>query len=346
MDSRPFSLKWPPLLLAAVVGVSSAVEARPPSTNGWQKIIFTSPDNTQISSNLNSVTGQSSSSTLENKLQLFQDSSPVAAFATPLPSGAPAPMPSQMRPFRKSSDNNLPWEFMTPAEILGVAPDQILPSTQRKAQDDQGSLTPMERFLQSQSPPARFRTNAAGNPFPNQNFWANGIDQTNLAAPDLFSSGWDNFQSNVSSPFLGNAPAHSWFGALNRESVWPKMLGSPAPQPTSIPDQPQPVMSQFMQLLNPGSTPVAAATTPAESPAFKPQTVLSDSDSTTPLANPIGASFAPLRSGISKPAGLAPLPSLTRPAAIQPAAPPAWAPQPPPWLSSTPQPFAVPQRKF
>jgi hypothetical protein len=53
-----------------------------------------------------------------------------------------------------------------------------------------------------------------------------------------------------------------------------------------------------------------------------------------------------LNGGIGKPADLPALPSSmglsytsSRPAA-------AWAPQPPPWMSADPQPFAVPQRKF
>jgi len=344
MGSHLFSLKWPPLVAAAVLMVS-AVAAQPPATNGWQQIIFSSPDNTQISSNLASAISQPSSSTFENRLQLFQDSSPVTAFANPPFSAAPAPMPTWTRRSQKSSAGNRPWEFMTPAEILGLAPDQMLPTQKNDAQGDQGSLTPLERYLQGQNSFAQYRTNSAGNAFREQNPWANGSDQTNNAATGLFGA-WGNGQSNVSSPFLGNASGNNFSGGPNGDSIWPKIFGSPASQSAFNPDQPQSDMSQFMQLLNPSSTPATAVTAPEETPSFKPQTAWPNSDSTAPLANPIGASFAPLSSGISKPAGLAPLPSLTQPAAVQPVAPPAWAPPPPPWLSSTPQPFAVPQRKF
>jgi hypothetical protein len=343
MDSRLFSLKRPSLLIAAVLMVS-AVAAQPPTTNGWQKIIFSAPDNAQISSNLTSATSRPSSA-FGSQLQLFQDSSPVA-FANPPLSVAPAPMPSRTRRPQKSSEDNRPWEFMTPAEILGLAPDQMLPSQKKNAQGDQGSLTPLEHYLQGQNSFAQFRTNSAGNSFREQNFWANGNDQTNNASTGLFSGAWGNGPSNVSSLFLGNAPADNFSGGPNGDSIWPKMFGAPASQSAFNPSQPQSDMSQFLQLLNPNSTPAAAATAPEETPSFKPQTAWPNSDSTAPSANPIGASFAPLNSGISKPAGLAPLPSLTQPVVIQPAAPPAWAPQPPPWLSSTPQPFAVPQRKF
>lgn len=345
MGSHLFSLRWP-LRVAVAVLMVSAVAAQPPATNGWQKIIFSSPDKAQISSNLSFVTGRSSSSTFENKLRLFQDSSPAVLESPPL-SAAPVPMPSRVRPFPNSSEDNLPWEFMTPAQILGVAPDQTVQSKKRNAQDDQNSLTPMERYLQGRSTFVQFQTNSAGHSFRGQNLWPNGMDQTNSVSPGLFSSVWGNLQSNVSSPFLGNTPADNWSGGPSGNSVWPKMFGSSASRPSFNPEQPQSDMNQFMQLLNPNSTPApAAAAAPEETPSFKPQTVWSESDSTAPSANPIGASIAPLSSGIIKPAGLAPLPSITQPAAVRPVAPPAWAPQQPPWLSSMPQPFAVPQRKF
>ena len=52
-----------------------------------------------------------------------------------------------------------------------------------------------------------------------------------------------------------------------------------------------------------------------------------------PTVNPVGASFAPLSSGIGRPAGLTPLPGIAGATNWQSsAASPAWAPQPPPWL--------------
>jgi len=322
----------------------SAVAAQPPATNGWQHIIFSSPDDAQISSNLTSATSEPSYSAFESKLHLFQDSSPVAALANLPPPAVPAPMTSRTRRNEGSSEGNQPWEFMTPAEILGVAPGQIL--QKKGGQGDQGSLTPLEHYLQSQNAFAQYRTNSAGNSFRDRNLWANGNGQTTNVSPALFGGAWGDGQSNASNPFLGNSPANNWSGGLNGDSIWPKMFGTKSPQPAFSPGQPQSDMSQLMQLLNPNSTPATAETAQEETPSFKPQTGWQDSDSTAPLANPIGASVAPLTSGISKPAGLAPLPSLSQPDPIQPAAPPAWAPQPPPWLSSTPQPFAVPQRKF
>jgi hypothetical protein len=106
-------------------------------------------------------------------------------------------------------------------------------------------------------------------------------------------------------------------------------------------------MDRFRQLLNPGSPATAPTATPALGglKTSLPQTLLG-SGLAQPQAARIGASFAPLNSGIGKPADLPKLSGAwglsytsTPPAA-------AWAPQPAPWLSPAPQPFVVPQRKF
>jgi len=105
--------------------------------------------------------------------------------------------------------------------------------------------------------------------------------------------------------------------------------------------------AQFQQLLNPGAVPVTAATSlPDRTTSLNAQSTVLGSDSTEPLVNPIGASFTPISSGIGRPVGLAPLPGITGPASIPAITTPAWAPQPAPWTSQTPQPFAIPQRKF
>lgn len=347
MDSRAFSLRWLPLLAVAVRATVSSLEAQPAATNAWQPIIFSSPGSTEISSNVMSHSAQPSFPDFQGKLHVLQDASPVVNFGNPpLPAG-PVPMPSQMRRFQKTPNNSLDWEFMTPAEIMGVAPDQILQTQTGNTNGEQSSLTPMERFLEGQNSSTRFYTNSFGNSSPGQNFWANGDDQTNNASSGLVSGGWGNLASAIFNPSLKNAPSDNLFANPNGDSSWSKVFGSPSPSPAPNPaQQQQQGMSQFMQLLNPESTPVTAATAPDVITSLKAQTVLSDFDSTEPLGNPIGASFAPLSSGISKPIGLAPLPTITRQASAQPAAPPAWAPQPPPWLSSTPQPFAIPQSKF
>jgi hypothetical protein len=144
--------------------------------------------------------------------------------------------------------------------------------------------------------------------------------------------------------------ANNVFASPNQDSAWLAVLGTPAPQPTVNPVnsiQQQTDMDQFRRMLNPGAVSVTTATTvPDNATSFKPQISLPVSDSMQPLVDPIGASFAPLNNGIGRPAPVMQLPGITRPADAQPSLTPAWAPQPAPWTSPNPQPFAIPQRKF
>lgn len=358
MDFRLLRLKWPPLLAVAVLVAVSSLEAQPAATNAWQPIIFSSPSNTDISSNLTpQATQPAAPSSFQSMLRSLQNASPVTTFGN-LPA---APMPGQIfilgraQRLPKSADNNRDWEFMSAAEILGVAPNQILPTPERETSGNQGSLTPIERYFERQNSPTRMRDNLSGNSSLEQNFWAGGGDQTNDAASDLFGNNSGNSQSTIFNPSLNNAPNGNLFAGPNGNSDWSKLFGSllpSAPTPNLAQQQQQQQqqaeMDQFKQLLDPSFTPVTTATPSSDKTTFpQPQTILSFSDdSTAPLANPIGASFAPLSSGIGKPASLAPLPTITQQASVQPVAPPTWTPQPPPWLSPAPQPFAVPQRKF
>lgn len=325
------------LLLAAAVGIGALPgQARPPATNAWQPIIFSSPDNAEISSNVMSHSTQSSSSGLQSKLNLVQDASPVANFNNPPLPTVPVLIPNQVRWIQRLPNDSRDWEFMTPAEILGVAPNQTLETQKRDANGDQVSPTSLERYLERQNPSSEFNANLSDSTSPSWN-WSNG--QTNEVVSGLFGS-------NLGSDMGDN-------GNLS----WSKLFGSPLTQaktPTPAPNQEatqataQGDMSQFMQLLNPGSTPdttAAAMTAPGETTSPQAQMVLPDSDATEALANPIGASFAPLSIRAGKPIGLAPLPTITRQPSAQ-SVPSAWAPQPPPWLLTTPQPFAVPRSKF
>lgn len=242
---------------------------------------------------------------------------------------------------------------MTPEEIMGVAPEQRAPSQKRDAgsQSDDNNLSPMDRYLERQYPSETMRNNLSGDSSRSQNFFGSDNDQTNgggSAFSDVVNNGLDDQRSVTTlSPSANNAPDHNAAEGPNTESVWSKLLGTPALQPNPN-DAQQPVgVDQFQQLLNPSpATPMVSTPLPNPATSFNAQNNLSDSDSTQPLANPVGASFAPLSSGIGRPMGLATLPGITGQAGVPAATPPAWAPQPAPWTSTAPQPFAVPQRKF
>lgn len=245
---------------------------------------------------------------------------------------------------------------MTPAEIMGVSPEQILQSGKRNDNGQQKNLSPMERYLERRTASNRF--NPSGDPSRSQNYWGQGDDRTNGddSSSDLMNNGPDDLQSPFGSgQFTNSAVGNMTSANPNSDSVWSKLFGSPTP--TSAPDtltiaKQQAELNQFQQMLNPGSVPVTASTTvPDNTTAFKPQSTLPMNEpvqlgSTQPLVNPIGASFAPLNSGIGQPAALTALPTVTRPAGIPAVTAPTWAPQPAPWLSQNPQPFVIPQRKF
>jgi hypothetical protein len=347
MESRLFHLRCTPLLaLAAMVAVPFA-RAEPPTTNAWKPIIFSTPDNNVISSN---PTSPSTQPVLPVNLQgsLFDNTTPVPSF-----NFGPAPAPDAGRRVQKKSDDRADWAFQTPAEIMGVAPEQILSNGKRNDDGRQKNLTPLERYLEGRNPGSKSRSN----PSSSQNYRGGENAQTNSDdfSSDQMNAGWDDLQSSATPGQPLNAMpntvvVNNLFGNPNQESVWGNALGSPAPQPAQNPVnalQQQADMDQFRRMLNPGLVPATAtAIVPDSAPSLKSQIALPFSSSTQPLVNPIGASFAPLNSGIGQPSPLTQLPGITSQANMQSSLAPAWAPQPAPWTSPNPQPFAVPQRKF
>ena len=177
------------------------------------------------------------------------------------------------------------WIFMTPAEIMGVSSEQILQTRKRNENGQQENLSPMERYLEGRNPSARF--DPSGNPSRSRDFWGQGNDQTNSdnSSLDLMNSDPDDLQSpTISGQPFDTAPGDTVSANPNKDSVWSKIFGTPAPQPapsaSTIAKQ-QAEMNQFQQLLNPGSVPVTAATTvPDNTTAFKSQNSLPMTDST------------------------------------------------------------------
>jgi len=364
MVLRPFKLKLSPLLFGAILAAASSVEAQRAATNAWQSIIFSSPSNSTNLSNPRSVTTQSAPPS--NLGNLFQDTSPVPAFNDL----GPAPVPSVGMRLKKSSDRNGNWVFMTPAEIMGVAPDQILQTQNGSAgaDDQQGSLTPMERYLAGRNPSAANNAYAFGNRFVARSILGTGNNQTNGVFPNSISSSSENSQPSAFSQPLNDSPDGNFFANPNGDSgssVWSKLFGAigtqAPPQPAVKNTEQQADMNQFQRLLDPDSASTTAATTMSDKPVSfgaqssfnaqatfgSQQAIQPNSDSIQPFANSIGTAFAPLSDSIGQPEGIAPLPGITPQAGIQqPSITPAWAPQSAPWMSSTPQPFAIPQRKF
>ena len=234
------------------------------------------------------------------------------------------------------------WALMTPEEILGVGTaGSLLRTPEQKATDDKKNLSVFERFLERQQLLHLPVTNgnygsdsASGWDFSrNQRGLTNGTPSGRVRN-GLPGAGrlLDRFFNDP----LANRPFAGQDG--NQSGGWFSSLGLP-PQPAPPTPEQLAERERFRQLLDSSSV---SETSAKSAPIGKSLSSLQPFSDTTsdqmPTVNPVGASYAPLSSGIGRPAGLTPLPGITTvPASSQSSAPPAWAPQPPPWLLPTPQ---------
>jgi hypothetical protein len=328
-------------LAAAVLGAVFSAQAQGAALRLGQSILFSSPESDTVFSNMPSLSPKPPESLdFGNTLQApssFSFSGP--SVGTPLPVGAPVVSPAEALRLQDLLDKRKNWMLMTPAEILGATtPEKILGIQEHDAAGRPRNSTVLERYAerQKQTPPVNTNTNA----FPTWNFSDKQPDTLNSIPGGLGS------QDNMASSLLNPAPDNQTLAGQNGNNNWSKLFGSPSPSPVVTLAQ-QTNMERFRQLLKPGSSSTAAAATPLLSgiKISLPQTALSSGLGQSALT-PVGASFTPLNNGIGKPAEMPKLPSIWSLSLTSPPSAAAWAPQPPPWLSPTPQPFAIPQRKF
>jgi hypothetical protein len=244
------------------------------------------------------------------------------------------------------------WTLMTPEDILGVPTAEKILGLPDPTGDDK--RTPEEGYLRRQKLAAGLssanvlhRLNSSGqrndaNPFAprdqtdqhgqfDANGQAVGLDgrpdaRTDAAARKYFDR-------------LVNAPAASPFGASrNANSTWASAFDQPAPLPKPNLDQIA-SMERFKAMMEPSSPPekVTVPTRFSTSPLPTTDPNLQH----TPLFNPLGQSYSPLQSSISRPTGITPLPTLSTPN-YKPAAPKKSLAELPPWLSKDPQPLNGP----
>jgi hypothetical protein len=231
---------------------------------------------------------------------------------------------------------------MTPEEILGVpTPEKLLGIADPKNDE---KLSVEERYLQRQS---RASSIAATNGRPNAALLREDSPDNPFRSPSarndrMFQSGDKSEPGAAKSfnPFQSGTP-NSPFGAEPKaESVWTGPFNQPAP--VVKPDLAQEArMESFRALMEPSAPPDKPATMAHLAPLPAPDPNLQP----LPLGNRLGQSFTPLQSGISKPTGIARLPSITSPYALPATARPEGQAQPPPWLSDSPQPFGNPPRR-
>ncbi len=330
-------------VLSALCSSAVAQNGGPPSSKA---IIFSAPAGENAASNAPSLLPR-----LSDRPDFADEvRAPVSVFGVqapsvplPLPSAAPALSSAEAQRLQKMLDVRDNWALMTPEEILGVDTFKNTLQTPEQEAADNENLTVFERFLERQRQSRMVATNGyyRGNS-------ASGWDFSRLQGGLTNGSPFDSAPQIVGR-FFNDLPANNQFAGQNgnRSAGWFKSLGLP-PQPAPPTPEQLAERERFQQLLDPGSFSDSQAKSPSGGGVFSSLRPLSDTTpNQTPAVNPVGASFAPLSSGIGRPAGLTPLPGITGPTNWQSStAPPSWAPQLPPWLVQTPQPFVVPQRKF
>lgn len=306
-----------------------------------QDIIFSSPKTDDSQAVTPSLTPQNSQlMTLPGSLQAPMTVIPPSMTGDRLPS--PVNFSGQQR-LKQSQEERRNWTLMTPEEIFGVTPaDKLLQPPERDAYGREKKTTQLERFLDRENQARGGLTNGlrsdraglpwsissdedSGNPFAR---WGNGT-----ADPAQNANRFPDSRQNQGSPakqnvnFDGNGFDPMAQQKLNKDKL--EQLAT---------------MQRFRQMLLPGSEPAEPSPDsryfPVPKPAVDPYLTQPDF-----VPNPAGASFKPLISSIGKPAGLTPLPGVVTPR-LQPVVIPSWKPQPPPWLSQSPQPAAFSQRNF
>ncbi len=349
MDFQFINFKLPLFVSMLLAMALSAV------AQSGQSIIFSKPadaggDSTEPVGAPANIPGLSDPQNFAN-----QFNAPASLFKTALPPDE-LPPPSQFqtlsaaeqRQFKKILDDKRNWMLLTPEEIFGVTtPEKILQS-QNSPDDKEKSLTPMERFLKRQEDTRRQMSGTNGafggrdltvrNPFLRTEESPDGsrIDSrraTTATAPSLWKQIFNPLPDNNSGATAANP---------NNPTVQPNPFGlnaqPPPPSKAQIAE-----MQRFREMLMPSTTPAEKAAQASPGGKF-----LLATPTATPTATPIFNSVTPVNGVSTKLAELTPVTGLSGQSLVKPTVTtkPSWAPQPPPWLSQTPQPFVAPQRQF
>jgi len=351
MNFRPANFRMRLLAgaLSAVFLSATAQNGAPPSS---QPIIFSAPAGDQAASNTLPLLPRLSdrpnlASELRAPVSVFD--AEIPSLPLPVPARAPTLSRAEARQLQKMLDERENWALMTPAEILGVDTSRnILRTPGEETADNQKNSTVVGRFLERQRQSHTAATNGynSGNSSSDWDFSRNRGGLTNGSSSDPARIELPT-TAQILDRLFSDTPANNRFAGQNgnRSAGRFNSLGLP-PQPAAPTPEQLAERERFKQLLDPGSYSDTTAKSPLGGRFLSALQPLSDTmPNQTSGMNPVGASFAPLSSGIGRPAGLTPLPGAGS-TNWQSSASRAWAPQPPPWLVQTPQPFIMPQRKF
>lgn len=254
----------------------------------------------------------------------------------------PVPTPQQ-QPRQKPKDTS-DWTLMTPAEILGVeSNDKLLKSKQQRDYDkEREGKTPLEKFLKRQSEAQMGISNQTSRLNPAFDWDASSLG----TRQDPFQSQSD-LKLKKSRKDSGNflrSSIEEWT-AIPQKRADDNLASSSMPAaPDSLGEAAS--FEHFQNLLSAAASAETAAKPPKKTfSAIQPLPDLGLSQPQTQV-NPLGTSYKPLESGVASPVGAVPMPTLSTPAVAPTVATPSWAPKPAPWITKTPQPFAIPQRQF
>jgi len=312
-----------------------------------QSIIFSKPAN-DVAEKANSFMPPSS----QRPGEAGSYNAPSSIFGNPsagsydiLP-GSPAPTisPEDALRWRKALDTRKKWTLLTPEEILGVpTPEKLLGLPDPKINE---KLTAEERFMLRQN--HEESSNRTTNGLPNAALMRNDSEDNPFHRQmdnDRTSHQTDKPKPGSTEYFnqLLKTAAGSMFGTEPKaDAAW----NNPFTQPMAAPklDAGQvAAMERFRTLMEPTTLPDKPAMQAHAAPVSVPDPNMQP----VPLFNPAGHSFTPLQSGISKPTGINPLPSITSPYSPPKNVSPAGLAKLPPWLSDSPQPSGPPtQRSF
>ncbi len=331
------------------LAVAHSAQAQQAGRRPGEAILFSSPDEVDTGSNAPSPAAKPPAlldfaNTIQSPAAKFDAGPPAAPLPAPQPQ---AISPAQAQQMQQLLDERQNWMLLTPEEILGLTAQGKIPGIPDGNASGQPEIeSVVARFYENQQQ-LQTRTNNDIYAAPDSaSQWNDSGGQEPQMNPNIWApAGGKPENPTLVSQFLNGKPGNPATPAQASESGWSKSFNLPAPPPDLTPEQ-EAAVQQFQQLLQPHSSSGGAAKAPFPgSPFFSPSSAASVPQS--PAVIPIGASFTPLSSGVSAPAGVTPLPGRLGPTTAAPALfAPEWKPQAPPWESSAPQLGEIPQRKF
>ncbi len=333
MDCRPSTLTM--LLAGAVCAVALTAAAQGGAPEGGS-VIFSGPgaDNAQGMFGNKTSSDKGDGPDASDEVQ-----APGSFFAKrPAPALPPVFSPDVDRVLQERKS----WALMTPEEIMGVAtPEKILGIT-KSGDSSINSLSPENHFLQDQTT-SSFATNSMASEG-SATHWSWSKDTDNASTGDaLRESAFVNFNR----PWTpSTTPANNPFSSFNSGFGAGQRMSEDDSEKSKLTQQAD--LERFRQMLNTGSTMNQPANT---TPGYKfiySSTPEPDAFEKAQLGNnPSGSSLSTVEDDIMKPTGIAPLPGLATEAPKKTEVTPAWAPKPPPWLSSQqPNPFVLAKPKL